>query len=507
MILYVRVSKSYLMNKNSLVLLFSIFTFSAFGQFTSSRSTEPFLTKTQVGTAAMPEDIAPIVAPFDMPQLKKPTFAVYAVNIIDAGAKSGTKVTKAIQNLIDKVNQRGGGTVIVPAGIWHTGRINLKSNVNLHLQQGAELHIGGEIADFLPAVFTRVEGIEVMSSGGFIYAHQADNIAITGKGKIVGPGLDAPVRTAPSPPEVVEVAIDQNLPVKDRKYDGHEGRYFYKPKSICLVECKNVLIEGITIERSVTWNVTPIYCDGVIIRGITVNSVGIPTGDGIDIESSRNVLIEYATLNNGDDCFTMKAGRDKDGLRVNRPTENIVVRYCLSEAGHGAITTGSETAGWIRNVYLHDCIFDGTDRGFRFKTRRPRGGGVENIFYERVIMNISKNALEWDLLGSRTYVGALADRLPKLPINELTPVYRNIFMRDVKITTNNKFIVANCIPEVPLTNVIMENMDVSCMETILMRDVKDFTIRNSTIRSKSQNIEITEGQNVNFENVKMMYKE
>jgi hypothetical protein len=115
--------------------------------------------------------------------------------------------------------------------------------------------------------------------------------------------------------------------------------------------------------------------------------------------------------------------------------------------------------------------------------------------------------LEWDLLGSRTYVGALADRLPKLPINELTPVYRNIFMRDVKITTNNKFIVANCIPEVPLTNVIMENMDVSCKESILMRDVKDFTIRNSTIRSKSQNIEITECQNVNFENVKMMYKD
>jgi polygalacturonase len=245
----------------------------------------------------------------------------------------------------------------------------------------------------------------------------------------------------------------------------------------------------------------------VIIRGITVNSVGIPTGDGIDIESSRNVLIEYSTLNNGDDCFTMKAGRDKDGIRVNRPTENIVIRYCLSEAGHGAITTGSETAGWIRNVYLHDCIFDGTDRGFRFKTRRPRGGGVENIFYERVLMNISKNALEWDLLGSRTYVGKLADRLPKLPINELTPVYRNIFLRNVKITTRNNFIVAKCIPEVPLTNVVMEDLDVTCGKLIRIRDVKDFVIRNSTIRSKDQNMEILEGQNIIFDNVKMIYQE
>ena len=274
-----------------------------------------------------------------------------------------------------------------------------------------------------------------------------------------------------------------------------------------MVECKDVLIEGITIERSVTWNVTPIYCDGVIIRGITVNSTGIPTGDGIDIESSRNVLIEYSTLNNGDDCFTMKSGRDKDGIRVNRPTENVVVRYCLSEAGHGAITTGSETAGWIRNIYLHDCIFDGTDRGFRFKTRRPRGGGVEDIFYERVVMNISKHALEWDLLGSRTYVGELADRLPKRPINELTPVIRKIFIRDVKINTNNNFIVAKCIPEIPLTNVVMENIDVTCGESILLKDVNDFVIRNSIIRSKGQNMEILEGQNITFDNVKMVYQE
>ncbi len=495
------------MKRIYLIVSFTVIAAASWGQFNLPRNTSAFVTKNQVGAAALPEHIAPIIAPFDMPQLQKQKFADYSLNITSTGAKSGKKVTQNIQKAIDNVNKRGGGTVLVPKGIWQTGRLTLKSNVNLHLQEGAELHISDEIEDFLPAVFTRVEGIEVMSSGGFIYAHKAENIALTGKGKIVGPPLDAAVRTAESAPGVVEVAIDQEAPVKDRIYDGHEGRFFYKPKSICLVECNNVLIEGITIERSVTWNVTPIYCDGVIIRGITVNSVGIPTGDGIDIESSRNVLIEYCTLNNGDDCFTMKSGRDKDGIQVNRPTENIVVRYCLSEAGHGAITTGSETAGWIRNIYLHDCIFDGTDRGFRFKTRRPRGGGVENIYYERVEMNISKHALEWDLLGSRTYVGALADRLPKLPINELTPIYRNIFMRDVKITTNNSFIRAKCIPEVPLTNVIMENMDVTCNESILMRDVKDFTIRNSTIRSKVQNMEILEGQNVVFDNVQMIYQE
>ena len=495
------------MIRKSLLLTFILISFHVRAQFTIPSSGAPLLDKSQVGAAAMPAEIAPINAPFRMPKLEKPAFPGFSINITSLGADPNKRATNSIQKAIDRVHKRGGGTVIVPAGIWNTSRITLKSHVNLHLEAGAELHIGGEIEDFLPAVFTRVEGIEVMSSGGFIYAHNAENIALTGKGKIVGPPMDAPVRSAAGPKGVVENAIDQNAPVKDRIYDGHNGRFFYKPKSICLVQCKNVLIEGITIERSVTWNVTPIYCDGVIIRGITVNSVGIPTGDGIDIESSRNVLIEYSTLNNGDDCFTMKAGRDKDGIRVNKPTENIVVRYCLSEAGHGAITTGSETAGWIRNVYLHDCIFDGTDRGFRFKTRRPRGGGVENIYYERVKMNIRRHAVEWDLLGSRTYVGELADRLPKRPINELTPVYRNLFFRDVVINTKEMFIKGKGIPEVPLTNVIMENLDVTSGELIVLYDAKDFVIRNSVIRSKDQNMEILEGQNVRFDNVEFIYQE
>lgn len=489
------------------IIVFFLLSISLSAQFNLPRSNKPLPDKKRVGAHAMPDYIEPIVAPFPMPHLTKPEFPAYTLNITDTGAKTDKKVTKNIQNAIDRVSKRGGGTVIVPAGIWKTGRLILKSNVNLHLEEGAELHIGGEIEDFLPAVFTRVEGIEVMSSGGFIYAHKADNIALTGKGKIIGPEKGTPVRTAENAPGVVETAIDPDMPVKDRIHDGYKGRYFYKPKSICLVECKNVLIEGITIERSVTWNVTPIYCDGVIIRGITVNSVNIPTGDGIDIESSRNVLIEYSTLNNGDDCFTMKAGRDKDGIRVNLPTENVVVRYCLSEAGHGAITVGSETAGWIRNVYLHDCVFDGTDRGFRFKTRRPRGGGCENIYYERVVMNISRNALEWDLLGSRTFVGELADRTPKRPVNELTPVIKDIFMRDVKINTNELFITAKCIPEAPLDNVIMENMDVTSKKFILMRDVKNLIIRNSTIRCQEQNMEILEGQNIVFDNVNLVYQE
>ncbi len=462
---------------------------------------KPVATIDQVGAGVLPAEIAPIKAPFDMPQLQKPVFPALTFDISKRGAKAGVNATKVIQKAIDDVSKRGGGTVLVPAGVWQTSRLTLKSNVNLHLATGAELHFGGRAEDFLPAVFTRVEGIEVMSSGGFIYANGAENIAVTGKGKIVGPPMDAPVRTLPGPKGVVEVAIDQNSPVETRVYDGVNGHFFYKPKVLCLVNCKNVLIEEISIEKCVTWNIVPIYCDGVIIRGISVESVGIPTGDGIDIESSRNVLIEYSTLSCGDDCFTLKSGRDQDGRRVNRPTENIVVRYCLARRGHGAITCGSETAGFIRNVYLHDCVFDGTDRGIRFKTRRPRGGGGENLYFERIRMTRGGCSIEWDLLGSATYVGELAARTPLRAVNELTPSFSNTFIRDLDIESTRQFIVANCIPEMPLTNVLIENVKVNTGRTFRILDVKDFTLRNIQINAQDKTMEATNAQNLKFENV------
>ena len=138
------------------------------------------------------------------------------------------------------------------------------------------------------------------------------------------------------------------------------------------INCKNIYIEGISLRNTAFWNIVPIYCENIIIRGIDINSVGIPRGDGIDIESSKNVLIEYCNLSSGDDCFTMKAGRGLDGIKINKPTENVVVRYCLAKEGHGGITCGSETAGMIRNLYVHDCVFENTGVGIRFKTKKTQ---------------------------------------------------------------------------------------------------------------------------------------
>lgn len=457
------------------------------------------LTKDQVGAENMPDTIAPVVAPFDMPEFKKPVFPDLTMSILDKGAQEGVLSTKAIQSAIDEVNSKGGGKVVVPKGNWKTGRISLKSNVNFHLEEGAKLYFSGQLEDYRPAVFTRHEGVEVMSLGACIYAFEQDNIAITGKGTIYGPE-DGPVKDQMMTEDVTENFVDTDKPVEERVYEGYNGESIFLPMLISPTSSTNVYIEGITLERSAFWNIVPVYCDGVIIRGVTVNSVGIPRGDGIDIESSRNVLIEYSTLNNGDDCFTMKSGRGEDGIRVNKPTENVVVRYCLAKEGHGAITIGSETAGKIKNLYVHDCVFDNTGVGIRFKTRRPRGGGGENIFYERIRMNLRGTAFKWDMLGSEMYVGDLAKRKPLLEVNELTPKFQDITIKDILVENTTAFVTIMGIPESPLENVLMENVVVkNSRDFFRSHDAAALTFRNVKVHSQDSLMQFLDTRDVLFE--------
>jgi len=285
-------------------------------------------------------------------------------------------------------------------------------------------------------------------------------------------------------------------------YDGQNGSATFLPMFISPINCKKVYIEGISLSNTPFWNIVPIYCDGVIIRGVTVNSVGIPRGDGIDIESSRNVLIEYCTLNCGDDCFTIKAGRGEDGLRVNKPSENIVVRFCLAQQGHGGITCGSETAAMIRNLYVHDCVFNQTDVGVRFKTRRPRGGGGEDLTYERIRMNLRKEAFHFDMLGSARYVAGEAVRLPARTVGRLTPKYRNVVARDIIVENARMFVNIQGIPESPVINFLVENADVKSQKIFAAADARDITIRNAVITSAESVITSLDSRNILFDNVK-----
>ncbi len=404
----------------------------------------------------VPQDIAPIEAPFDMPQLQRPLFADRTVRIDKAGAKPGKLATAAIQKAIDRLAKKGGGTVVVPAGKWLTGRLTLRSGINLRLERDAELHFSGQIKDYLPVVFCRNEGVDVMSLGAMIYADGAENIGITGEGKLVAPPRDC---------EIMQHAMGgvseklQDMTLEERVFDGSNGGQVCLPVFIGPMNSKNVLIEGVTLEKSLFWNIVPCYCENIIIRGCTVNSHGQVRTDGIDIDSSENALIEYTTLDCGDDCFTIKSGRGMDGVRRNRPTRNVVVRNCLAKRGVGAMTFGSETAAGIENVYTCDLMVEGAKRGLYFKTRRPRGGGGKNLFFERIHMKrVQQYAIQFDMLGSAAHVGAAASRHPAPAINALTPYYHDIHFKDIQIDQCGMFVQAQGLPERPIENITFENV-------------------------------------------------
>ena len=452
----------------------------------------------EVGYRNLPDSIASVTAPFSTVSFSKPTFHADTM-VISPTIKSWH--TRTIQQAINTTALNGGGTVLLTAGHWRTGRIELKSNVNLHISKGASIQFSGLIKDFRPAVFTRIEGIEVMSLGACIYANGAHNIAITGQGRLIGPPKDCEIRKRILTTEVIDNIVDPDMPVSERLYDGSAHDWIFPPMFISPINCTNVYIEGISLENTAFWNVVPIYCDGVIIRGIKVNSVGIPRGDGIDIESSSNVLIEYCTLSCGDDCFTLKAGRGLDGLRVNRPTENVVVRYCLAQEGHGGITCGSETAGMIRNLYIHDCVFNNTGVGIRFKTRRPRGGGGENLTYERLRMNLRYTAFKWDMLGGTGSVGELANRLPVREITPLTPRYTNIHAKDILIEKCTNFVKVYGIPESPVKELHLENIEAICTNFFYAHDLQNATFKNMRLTANDSLITLIDTKNVTFENI------
>ena len=460
-------------------------------------ATAKILTENEVGIKMLPDEIEAVKAPFKTIPFEKPVFPAEKVTLV----LSATAInTATIQTAIDRLSAKGGGTVIIPNGKWLTGRIELKDNINFHLENEAQLVFSGEIKDFLPVVFTRIEGIEVMSLGACIYANGATNIAVTGKGKLVGPQPGS-IRDRILTKDVIDNVIDPKTAVSERIVDGTKQDWIFPPMFISPINCKKVYIEGVSLENSAFWNIVPIYCDNVIIRGVTVNSVGIARGDGIDIESSKNVLIEYCNLSTGDDCFTMKAGRGEDGIRVNKSTENVVVRYCLALEGHGGITCGSETAGMIRNLYVHDCVFNIDGVGIRFKTRRSRGGGGENLTYERIRMNLEQTAIKWDMLGSSGSVGDLADRLPARAINTLTPKFKNITIKDISIENCSTFIKVFGIPESPVTNLTIKNATVNCTELFNAHDLQDATFKNMSITSKDSTLFLLDSKNIVFDQI------
>lgn len=330
-------------------------------------------------------------------QIDSTSFPEKDYSILDFGAVAGSRElsTKAINTAIAHCSESGGGRVVVPAGIFTTGAVRLLSNVNLHLEEGAMLRFSTNPGDYLPVVLTRWEGVDCYNYSPLIYAADAENIAITGKGMLDGQASDSvwwwwKGKTAYGWDHGMPSQLDQGgrprlfsymekgLPVEERIMGDSAN---LRPPFVQFRKCRKVLIEDVSIRNSPFWIIHPLLSESIIVRGVKVESHG-PNNDGCDPESCKNVLIEGCYFDTGDDCIAIKSGRNGDGRKWDVPSENIVVRKCEMKNGHGGVVIGSEISGGCRNVFVEDCRMNSPelDRAIRIKTNTFRGGVVENVY-------------------------------------------------------------------------------------------------------------------------------
>jgi polygalacturonase len=333
---------------------------------------------TSQGGARVPLDA---VAEHIAAGVRRPRIPRRRLSIADFGATPDgvTDNTKAIAAAITAASRAGGGVVVVPAGTWATGPIHLRSRIELHVSDGATLLFATDPAAYLPTVYSRWQGIELMNYSPLIYAFGQSDIAITGSGTLDGQASTANWWAWKAQGDadftVFEATVNAGLPVAQR--DGTQ--YHFRPSFVEPYRCERVLIEGVTIRNSPFWHLHPTLCRDVTVRGVTVSSSG-PNTDGCDPECCDGVLIDGVSFNCGDDCIAIKSGRNADGRRVNIPSQHIVIQGCTFANGHGGVTVGSEMTGGVRNVYARDLTMTSTglQSGHRLKTNSVRGGFIEN---------------------------------------------------------------------------------------------------------------------------------
>jgi len=450
------------------------------------------------------DEINSIDAPFYMPQLKRPNIPSQQFDIRDFGAQEGglIKNTQAIKSTVEAASKAGGGVVLIPKGKWLTGSIHLDDNINLHISKDAELIFSQDFSDYLPAVFSRHEDVECYKYSAFIYANGKTNIAITGEGILNGQGKpwwSFKIDKKASEQLLFEMA-NKDVPVDKRIFDGKDGKQL-RPAFFQPMNCTNILVEGVTFLYGAFWTITPTYCENVIVRKVHIITEGsyghTPNGDGIDPSSCKNVLIEDCEFDTGDDCIAIKAGRDMDGLRVGKSTENIVIRNCKGLRGHGGIVIGSETSGSIRNVYAENCQFKGTDRIVRIKTARGRGGVIENMWFKDLTgEHILLEALHLNML----YTGS---RLPAQPVSNTTPSIRNIHFENIKIISGQGYAIELLgLPEMFIENISFQNINAQAINGMNISDAQKIIFSNSNIESKTEPVlKLTDVNKMSIESV------
>jgi unsaturated rhamnogalacturonyl hydrolase len=371
--------------------------------------------------------------PTILARIKAPTFPARDFLITQYGGAAGADVSEAIAKAINACNAAGGGRVVIPAGEYFTGPITLKSNVNLHVSEGATLKFSTDPARY-PTVFTRWEGIECMNYQALIYAFEQENIAVTGKGTLDGQASrdnwwswkatyfdkTSGLTDRQIPDQRALIAMgEKGVPVSERVFgQGH----LLRPNFVQPYRCRNILIEDVTIIRSPMWELHPALSSNITVRGVQISSHG-PNNDGCDPESSRDILIENCVFDTGDDCIAIKSGKNNDGRRVNVASENIIVRKCRMKDGHGGVVLGSECSGHIRNIFVEDCDMDSPnlERVLRFKDNAVRGGILENVFARNIrVGRVSEAIMTIDLLYEEGAKGPYKPVVRNIQVDRVT---------------------------------------------------------------------------------------
>lgn len=406
-------------------------------------------------------------------------------NVAQHGADSGGKIkcTSLINNLIDSLAVKGGGTLFFPAGTFLTGPIIMKSNITLYLDAGATINFSDDFDDYLPMVPSRWEDIRVNNFKSQIYAYRCENIAIRGDGHLDGQGkkwwnfMNKVFSNEPVDGKWQEIFKQENAELLSNDNYLKSKNNFLRPPMITTYECKGILIEGISFSNPPFWTIMPAFSENVTITGITIeNPVDSPNTDGIDPSSCKNVHISNCHISVGDDCIVIKSGRDEDGRRANSPTENVTITNCTMLKGHGGVVIGSEMSGGVKRVTISNCVFEGTDRGIRIKTMRGRGGVVEDIRISNISMY---NMINEGILITLRYLATSKENL-----SERTPSVNNIQFSGINIRGSKR----------PVAVYGLEERDVS---EISFNDIRIFSDRGILLENTS---------GVSFHDIRMQVK-
>lgn len=417
----------------------------------------------------------------------KPLDASEGFNVRDFGAvgDGSAKDTAAIQRAVAACAAAGGGTVVFPAGQYLSGSIHLESHLTLRLEPGAELRYSGDPADS-PLVPIRWEGTNVWAHGPLLYANGKEDIAIEGRGTIDGQGENWWWRAGKGPGQA-----DRNRPAREAwlkllaeieagrrttAADFAVAAGYLRPPLIELYGCRNVLVDGVTVTDSPFWMLHPVYSEHVVVRGVSFLSWG-PNGDGIDVDSCRDVRISDCFFSTGDDCIVLKSGRDADGRRVNRPTEFVTISNCVMYQGHGGVAIGSETAGGVRDVVASNIVTSGTRYGIRIKSMRGRGGRVENVRCDNFVI---ENAPEVGIEVTTRYGPTSPE-----PLSERTPVFRHFAFSHITISNARQAVNLVGLPEKAISDLRFDDVTATARTGLVGRYLDGLVLDDVTVRPAS----------------------